>query len=177
MIPLPKTNEERLQELLNKKDEELEKLQEKVDHFEHLEEKKRNRDTWIWTEHYILDEDDIVGLPVPRLELRWKFLDDHRYNSVCWYTIVFKHLVGEIIRVPFGMTSVSGGKGDEFHANHPDGPRIGIPFRDGSHIINEARQLKLRAFAISGDRAQELIPGEEGGGNHTRGPIIDIERL
>ena len=169
---------DRLEELMDLKDAELEELREKVRGFEHEKEVSEQRDTWRWTEHYILEKDDIVGLPVPRLELRWQFFDDHRYNSECWYTIVFKHLIGEIIRVPLGMTSVSGGsgEGDEFYPNHPDGPRISIPFRDGAHIANESRQLNLPAFAISGERAQEIIPGEKGA-NRTHGPIIEIGRL
>lgn len=56
---------------------------------------------------------------------------------------------------PLGETAVNGGK-DEipvFYDN--DGF---LPFRDGVHIKNDMKQLKLPAFAICEDVVKELSP-------------------
>jgi hypothetical protein len=166
---------ERLQELLDKKDEELEALQEKVDTHDNEETRERLREEWKWTHHTFLKQDDVV-LPVPRLEMRWVTQDDRGYNRICWYYLVYKHLLDDIVKVPLGSTRVNGGSSEPFydgkHAANPE-PKIDVPFRDGAHIANEARQLRLPAFVIWEDKVQEILPEEERG--FTLGPVSKLE--
>jgi len=165
---------ERLQELLDKKDEELEELQDKVRRFEHLEEREENRKTWVWTQHLILDKDD-TPLPVPRLELNWAEADEHGYNRYCWYYLVYKHLLDEVIKVPMGMTKVGGSRGPlRPVATH--GQLIDTPFRDTGHIVNDARQLKLPAYVVFEGHAQEIIVVGEKGVDREYGPLIEFNK-
>lgn len=165
---------ERLQELLDKKDEEVGELQEKVRRFEHDREREENRETWVWTEHLIMDEDDCSPLPVPRLELNWSLADERGYNRYCWYYLVYRHLLNEVVKIPMGMTKVGGGRGPW----QPEGPRgqfIETPFRDTAHVVNEARQLNLPAYVVYEDKAQEIIIGDKGV-ERDYGPVIELNK-
>lgn len=160
-----KTTEEHLTELLNAKDETIEKLERIISKHDSEEEKERLRDAWEWTRHFTLDEDD-ADLPVPRLELRWEATDKRGYNRTCWYFLVYKHFLGYIVKVPIGHTAVSGGREEPFYDGSdsldPHGvSRIHTPFRDGAHIRNEARQLNLPAFVIWKNKVQEILSHAE----------------
>jgi len=164
----------RMEELLEMKDVELTTLHGKLDRYETKDRLAENEDRWAWTEHVIMEEDDIVGLPIPRLELQWESLDDYHYQTRCWYYLVFKHLCGETIKVPLGLTRSTGRLEAEFHPDAKGGPQITVPFRDGAHATNESRQLKLPAYVIWGSKAQELLPHEKGPG-FERGPLLNVK--
>jgi hypothetical protein len=153
---------ERLEELLNAKDEELRELRRQIRAQEDDDEKR----VWNWSRHHIFTEKDDVALPVPRLELRWENQDEHGYNRICWYYLVFRHLLGNIVKVPLSYTQVNGGGKSPFYSadQHYSGEDyIDTPLRDGAHIVNDARQLRLPAFVIWEDKVQEIIPeGKEG---------------
>lgn len=170
------TTDARLQELLDKKDEELRELRETLSAHYDEEQRKRRRDEWQWTHHEILKNDD-VDLPVPRLEMRWVDQGTRGYNRICWYYLVFRHLTDDIIKVPLGQTKVNGGSSEPYydghHASNPK-PAIDVPFRDGAHIANEARQLNLPAFVIWKDKVQEIIPDEKRG--FELGPVAQLDR-
>jgi len=105
----------------------------------------------LWTTH--LTDADTKGLPVPRLELVWEKSSNPRYEWYCRYDLIKNHLVGEINRIPLGGTSCTG-----YH-DGPDGS-VGLPFRDGAHIMFDAIDLGLPAYAIKGECFTKLDPHE-----------------
>ncbi|MGK3995028.1 hypothetical protein [Sorangium sp. So ce1024] len=142
---------ERLESLLNNKDEEIEGLESKI---EDLEWKLRVAEGG-WTAHEKLEAEQ--SLPVPRLELVYVPLGERkgyewsRYEVL--YRLVYRHLLGHAMAVPFSRTEISGGSGD--------GPpirkgKLDLPFRDGAHICNDMGQLKLPGFAVCGERVDDL---------------------
>jgi len=169
----------RLQELLDKKDEEIEELERKLAKYQEEEEYEAEEAAWSWTVHTILEKDDAV-LPVPRLELRWESLDEQGYNRICQYSLVYEHLLGDIIKIPMGRTRVGGSRDTVIDDGMHNGeqrrqPSIDTPFRDGGHITNDSRKLKLPAFIIAEGKVQELIPREDRG--YDLGPLKDLEHL
>ena len=149
------TAEERLQELLDQKDEELEKLQSKVWKLEEQAERDH-----LWTQHLSDETADEGGLPVPRLEIVWHDRGSkHRgYRWLIRYDLVKYHLVGEINRIPMGSTQSDSTR----PPITPDG-EVDLPFRDGAHIKFDALELGLPAFAIYGDSVTELDPSDHSG--------------
>jgi hypothetical protein len=91
--------------------------------------------------HYY--DKDLNHLPVPRLELRWKYKGGE--NWVCNYCLVYKHTLGNIVFVPMGKTEITTGtEGYPVRGGFHD-----LPFREGVHITNDSDQLNLPAFAVS----------------------------
>lgn len=134
---------ERLQELLDEKDVQIAKLSDKLDDIKEREESERHA----WTRHEELDADD-QPLPVPRLEIRAVKLNDRGTEWAWLYGFVYRHLLGHVVRVPLGRTTVSGGSG------WPPvrGDEADLPFRDGAHIGHDSVHLGLQAFAVVEDR-------------------------
>lgn len=103
------------------------------------------------------------GLPVPRIELRWKVTGHSEATALL--VLVYRHVLTHIEGVVLGQTRCSGGSYDRerldgkppFHAYHGDG--LETPFRDGVHMTHNTKQLGLRAFITteSGD-ATEIDP-------------------
>jgi hypothetical protein len=135
-------------------------LQDRVDELEQeLEDlKEASERDQLWTTHLIDKSANTGGLPVPRLELVWKKMREPKdgYTWYCRYDLVKNHLVGEINRIPLGGTRSSG-----YH----DGVNgtVGTPFRDGAHILFDARELRLPAYAICGKNVTKLDPYEHSG--------------
>ena len=143
--------EERLQELLDRKDAEIESLRAKLSAAEDCA-----RLNWLWTVHEGLPTDPFPTLPIPRLELRWVTIaEDHQrrcgYAFQCRYDLVMRHLDGSVVRVPLGSTLTSG---QEIPIN-TDGT-ISLPYRDGCHIAHDSAHLQLPAFAIHGETIQPI---------------------
>lgn len=139
---------ERLEKLLNEKEEELQEVKDKLAGYEAVEK-------LIWMYHSEVDKDEKPeGLPVPRLELRWSTTDEWRYNAVAVYSLVYKHLLGHLMRVPLGVTTIRGASSMNIRALQRKGDSL--PFRDGCHIQNEAKQLSLPAFVICEDQVVRL---------------------
>ena len=132
---------ERLEELLDEKDSEIDRLHDEIEALE-------SDRTWKWTLHSSIEDDP---LPVPRLELRWSNIEDH--EKICTYSLVYKHLLGESITVPLGQTKVSG------RMLSFENIEAWKPFRDGAHFYNEMEQLNLPGFVVIGDKiVHEIKP-------------------
>ena len=159
-------SKKRLEELLDRKDEEIWELQKKVEEFEEKEAFDQRQRDWGWIEHKVLEEDDVL-LPVPRLELRWS-VSENGYNKWCEYALVYQHFLGEIIRVPLGMTKQSGNA----PIRYDSGPNLDLPYRDGTHIRSDAKQLSLPAFVVYNGEAQEIYPE----GEPARGQVMLVEK-
>lgn len=142
---------ERLEDLLNEKDSELDTLRGKLEEVENRE----SIDRTAWTRHREYKVDPSPDLPVPRLELRWVEQERDRdgYEIACEYSLVYRHVLDKIVFVPLGMTRSTG----SLASRDRDG-RLETPFRDGAHFANEAAQLRLPAFVIVGDKVQQYIP-------------------
>lgn len=157
----PRTAVERLEEILNEKDQEIADLTARVEELEPLEKTA-------WMRHRIqLGEsstDDLPGLPVPRLQLRFVADDYHRggyYNIVIYYELVYQHYLrgagnGEnYIAVPLGRTTRSGGN-EHFDGIFEKDGKIRLPFREGFHIHWDSVKMGLPAYAIFRDKIEKL---------------------
>lgn len=133
---------ERLEKLLDEKDEEIEDLQKKVSEYE-----DQSEWDWAWVKHFNIKTND---LPIPRLEIRCEDKGDW-YNYEWLYGLVYKHLVGRNIFVPLGCTRCGGHGEPPIREGNPD-----LPFRDGAHIRHEMNHLNLRAFAFLEGKYYEL---------------------
>ena len=144
-------NKQQMQERIWELENELEELRDTS---------KRDQ---LWTTHLIDKEANTGGLPVPRLELVWEKMrqPEDGYAWYCRYDLVKNHLVGEINRIPLGGTRASG-----YH----DGMNgtVGTPFRDGAHILFDAIELRLPAYAILGKCVTKLDPYEHLGVEYAR---------
>ena len=139
---------ERLEQLLDDKDEEIEALQMKL----HEAERELEFDAG-WCRHRVYEKPGDApspDLPVPRLEIRWSGATDGRNEIEAIYSLVYRHLLDQIVFVPLGKTGSTGAL-----ANRIRGHIVETPFRDGCHFANEMRQLNLRGFVIAGDRVYE----------------------
>lgn len=128
---------ERLRQMLDAKDAELDEAREQTQKLEWQLEGILGG----WKRHRPVDDDP--RLPLPRLEIIYEQRDGWR-EYVAIYRLVMQHLVDGIYAIPIGQTKVGGG-------GEPTGPPL--PFRDGAHIIHDAAHLRLPAF--------EIIPGQE----------------
>lgn len=143
---------QRLEELLNERDERIAELEAKLDE----EEEERDDRAWMWTKHSKSEEKE--SLPVPRLEIRWT--PEGRFPGYNWlasYNLVYQHLLGHVMVVPLGSTKQGGGD-----ARGPvrDG-KVETPFRDGVHIMHDAWALRLPAYAICGGVVTKVEPGTD----------------
>ena len=143
------TTVERLTELLDIKDEELDELRKQVSNYERAE----LDHPWSWCIHS--ESKDEQTLSVPRLELRWTAIKGDRYNWLCTYALVYRHLCDQFVTVPLGCDSQRRGR---LVSTFPTRWAHRTPFRDGCHIRSEIRHLNLRGFAICGDVVSELTP-------------------
>ena len=134
---------ERLEELLNERDSTIDDLRRRV---EEMEEQKNDL-AWRWARHEIVSDD--LALPVPRLEIRCD--SPGEYSHSCLYSMVYRHLLGHIIRVPLGQTVMNGSyaRGVTDLAWH-------MPYREGAHIKSDAVQFGLPAFVVMDGKIQEI---------------------
>lgn len=147
---------ERLEALLDEKDAIIAKFE--AEDYERSEE--ADADAWKWTKHSTSDEKD--GLPVPRLEIRWRPLGSDEWNWFAAYDLIYRHLLGHVVRIPIGGTRRGGGKSPPLHEG-----KVETPFRDGAHIRCEMRTLNLPGYAICGDIINKLEPAKA---SLTKGP-------
>jgi len=142
---------ERLEQLLDEKDTELEAARAKL---QEAELKLENDASWYEHREFEPGSEPNPELPIPRLEVRWEPCDDGRYESVATYALVYRHLLGHVVFVPLGVTRTTGALTGRVRG---DG-LVDLPFRDGAHFANEMHQIKLRGFAIAGDVVTERKP-------------------
>lgn len=129
---------ERLEKLLDAKDEELQELREKLEKLEDAEGRE-----WKWC---IPQEIEAAtdSLPVPRLECRAKMVGDNWHNFVWEYSLIYRHFLKHIMKIPLGLTTTNSGRGTPPVFNG----EIHGPFREGAHIKSDAEELGLPAFYI-----------------------------
>lgn len=140
---------ERLENILDERDRRVEELEEELENI-------KGRDSWRWAVHQVRKKDaDPAGLPVPRLELRIIPLDQRWYGREIWYG-----LVGDIVTVPMGVTTVHGGGGKPKLETDVRSWPHNLPFRDGAHVLSDMQQLGLPAYLVCEEKAVEIVPGE-----------------
>lgn len=130
------TIEERLNEQLSEAEEKIEELETQIENSKYEEE-------WNWRHLRELSEEDNLGLPVPRLEIRHR--KKGRYGTIVDYGLVHEHLLGHLEFVPFGSTRISGTLSD-----------FELPHRDGSHIKYDMYTLKLPGYVVSNGESKEI---------------------
>jgi hypothetical protein len=143
--------EEHLAQMLDAKDEEIEKLKDEL--------RAAHRELeWGpgWTRHVKVEDDG--KLPIPRLEIVFRKEDYGAF--IATYRLVKKHLDGTLYGVPLGETKMSG-YGDRL----PDE----TPWRDGCHMAFDAAHLGLPAFLCALGQEPKPIDLEGYRGQVSRG--------
>ena len=127
---------EQLENALEEKDQRIAALIEKLERIEY-------HDEWSWLQIRKITAEENLGLPVPRLELRYRVISE--YTHFVDYGLVYRHLLGDIEFVPIGCTKINGKV-----------RQLDTPFRDGAHMFNDMLELNLRGFVINGSEYREL---------------------
>ena len=138
------TAEARLAEMLDEKDAEIEGLEEKL---------REATDTG-WYCHRKVE--DVPELPLPRLEFAWNVGEGTEREYTVEYRLVRKHLVGDVVIVPLGLTRVSGGNTDSKPWQGPIQFPVNLPFRDGAHAFSDSAHLRLPLYAITPEGSVRL---------------------
>lgn len=131
---------QRLQEILDAKDAEIEESNGKLERLERQLAGSLNgwRESEEWT--------DDGELPVPRLELVYRQLSGWGSYEVV-YRLVMKHLCDQIVGVPLGRTKIDGS----------DREPIGLPFRDGAHAMHDSAHLQLPVYRLLPGKPPKLV--------------------
>lgn len=88
------TTVERLEELLNQREREIESLKSEIESL---------KGDWRWVIHRRNEGEE--SLPVPRLENRCTAVDGDWYRYVWTYSLVYRHLLGHTVYVPLDSTN------------------------------------------------------------------------
>jgi hypothetical protein len=135
------TLEERLNDELNEKEAKIAELEEQIENAKYQED-------WKWRHIRKLTKAENMGLPTPRLEIRYKREDD--YNVIADYGLVYEHFDGEVLFNPFGSTRMGG------YSNKKNDEPLRLPFRDGAHLQHDMWMLKLRGYVVNGTEYREV---------------------
>lgn len=148
-----KSTEERLQELLDAKDEEIDQLRQ--DLAKQRDEGRRDKGLiesleggWCVPNH---DGEDIPELPLPRLEYRWYQMYENQEDWSSYrvvYQLVIKHLTERIVEIPLGVTTCRGHSGDKTPPWKSEFRPAELPYRDGAHGHHDAAHLGLPLYAV-----------------------------
>lgn len=133
---------ERLNVVINELERELQRVQEEL-------ETKQDLDTWGWTRHTEIEEKN-DDLPVPRLEMECRDIDDAGYNYEWTYSMVYKHALGHHVRIPLGRT-LQGGRISKRTTDD-------LPFREGINFKHDQHQFGWPAFVIINGLVSEWKP-------------------
>ena len=107
--------------------------------------------------HPVEEAVDDLRLPVPRLELRTRVPEDDRYRWTWDYRLVYRHYTNVLLGVRLGQTRVVS-ESPVVNAAHT---KLCLPFRESHHLVHDAQELKLRAFAIAGDMIVEVFEHDD----------------
>lgn len=139
------TIEERLRELLDQKDQELDELREEVRELENSVESSESG--WSLPRE---SPDDHPELPLPRLEMAWTPMgsEGREWGTfICEYRLVIKHLCDHLVVIPLGRTKTNSGSGKSpFERGAIEHE---LPFRDGCHAHHDAAHLGLPFYALT----------------------------
>lgn len=128
---------EQLDKALEEKDRRIAELEEKIERLEY-------HDEWSWRQIKKLTEEENLGLPLPRLELRYRVVSN--YCHFVDYGIVYRHLLDDIEFVPIGSTKINGKVRQQ----------LDTPYRDGAHMFNDMFEMNLPGFVVNGSDYREL---------------------
>lgn len=138
---------ERLEDLLEQKEEELDDLKREVERLEYMLD--GSPDGW----RAVKSIKDDPSLPIPRLELAFEPSQKYGWGDYkVIYRLVYQHLVDGLLTVPLGETNIRGG-GAANHAEEPDY----LPHRDGAHAAHDALHFGLPLYRISPSKPPALI--------------------
>lgn len=136
---------ERLQELLDRKDEELEEARERVRELE----RELDAEPGGWRRPEVLPDD--ASLPVPRLELVYQ-QDNGWAEYRVTYRLVMRHFLGQLLGLPLGMTRCQSSAGER---------PADLPYRDGAHALHDAAHLGLPLYRMLPGEAPELASDDK----------------
>jgi len=142
---MSKSIEERLNDLIEEKDNKINELEDKI---ENLEGFNSLIDT-AYQRHFTIPNSGIRdGLPYPRLEMIFEFLDeDERYGFKWTYglvTLPYSFMSDDkLLFMPFSWTRGSGSIEIIRNGKHE------LPFRDGMNIKAESIALNLPAYIVN----------------------------
>lgn len=131
--------EERLNDELNEKENIIEKLEEELETIKY-------HDEWKWRHIRTLSKEENLGLPIPRLEIRYRTIDD--YNLVADYALVYESLMGETTFCPLSATRC----GTSFRYLED----LELPFRNGADIMNEMYILNLPGYRVANGKYKKI---------------------
>lgn len=145
---------ERMEEIIQEKEREIDKLQDKLEIAENY------ADCKAWCRpHKILGRKD---LPFPRLEIELVIHSEYEHE---WnYFLVYKHVTdyfgddeSQLTGIPLGNTTSRGG---HYYDKYDCLENVynALPHRDGFHIRRDSHQFNLKAFAITPGGVYELEP-------------------
>jgi hypothetical protein len=142
------TIEERLNEQIDQKDDQIQILERKIEQLEsHLDFCR-----WEWQQHQAFQNDELSKkMPYPRLEMRLGRLSKDNWYSVEWiYGLVHKHYSDTdndtLLFFPFSKTTGNGGNGT-FESHFFEG-KLELPRKDGFHIYADSKVLGLPAYIV-----------------------------
>ncbi len=155
--------EERLNDIIEDRDFKIEELEEKI---EELKNFNSLVDT-AYQRHFTIKDSGIRdGLPFPRLEMIFEYLDgDRRYGYKWIYGMVMKPYSfmtdsNDLLFIPFSVTRGSGSSDMIRNGKHE------LPYRDGMHIMKESEVLNLPAYIINEEENHcEKIENDKSIGN------------
>lgn len=143
--------EERLNEIIEEKDDQINDLENKVE----LLEARLDYANHVWQHHFSFQEDEFYDqMPYPRLEMRLRRLSKDNWYNIEWvYGLVYKHVTDTfsesktLLFIPFSRTTSSGGTG-ELSWRIKEGNKLDLPHRDSLHIYIESLMLKIPAYIV-----------------------------
>lgn len=141
--------EERLNEIIEEKEDQIIELEKKVEELENNADMSRLS----WQMHFAFKNEGIfANLPYPRLEMRLNRLSKDNWYSIEWlYGLVYKHDTDThndvLYFVPLGRTT-SNGSDATFQNWVEEDNTLQLPFRDGRHIYAESLAFNMPAYII-----------------------------
>ena len=149
-----KTIEDRLNEQLAAKENEIGDLREQI---ERLKRELTNSANG-WTVPIKLD--DAQTLPVPRLEISAEPggpVSEPWRRCVFKYRLVYRAFWDEVLAIPLGRTMRDGGRGTRpVFDGGPNAGKVEMPHRDGAHICHDMDVFKLPGFLVCEDVTTDI---------------------
>lgn len=84
----------------------------------------------------------MAELPTPRLELRATVIEQDGYDWLWEYSLIYRHFLGDEIRIPMGTTRQGGGHHRGFRTLDD------LPIRDGAHFMHDVKEFNCRGFVF-----------------------------
>lgn len=136
---------ERLNKLLNEKDEQIATLNERIRILELTQE-------WGDMRHSTKDTDD-PRLPCPRLELRYTPHNHWGWHELTvTYALVRQHHLGHYVTTPLGVTTIQSSRG----VVPVYDSKVCLPICDGKDLLHDMRHLNLPAWALCDGKIYDL---------------------